>query len=77
MIYCSRSENIEYDNSHEIFFTFTMKISQDEDNYPFIKLDERNDILNFDYLSIYNFNNKFSPFASENDNLEKLFTLDY
>ena len=77
LIYYSRSTNIKYDDSHEIFFTFTMKISQEEDNYPFIKLDERNDILNFEYLSIYNFNSKFSTIASENDNLVKLFELDY
>ena len=77
LILFSKSQNFKYVDTKEIYFTFSMKISQDEDNYPFIKLDEKNDILNFDYLSIYNFQNKFSPIASESDNIEKLFELDY
>ena len=76
-IFFSRSENLEYDYSKKIFFTFSMKISEIEDNYPFIKLDERDDILNFDYLSIYNFENKFLPIESESSNIKKLFEIDY
>ena len=52
-----------------------MKISQNEDYYPFIKLDERDDILYYDYLSLYNFDDKYSH-VSEN-NKEKIFEIDY
>ena len=76
-IFYSKSENLEYDVSQKIFFTFSMKISETEDNYSFIKLDERDDILNFDYLSIYNFQNKFLPSEEENKNIKKLFEIDY
>ena len=76
-IFFSRTENLEYDNNiNKIFFTFSMKITQTKDNYPFIKLDERDDILNFDYLSIYNFKNKFRSMESES-NIKTLFEINY
>ena len=78
LIFFSRSNNLNYlenDNDKKIYFTFCMKISQNEDYYPFIKLDERDDILYFDYLSLYNFDDKYSH-VSEN-NKEKIFEIDY
>ena len=85
LILYSRSDNLQYDDKYkdddeppEIYFTFSMKISQTENNYPFIILDERDDILNFDYLSIYNFHNKFTHIEEETDtNIKKLFEIDY
>ena len=74
-IFFSRSDNLEYDYSKKIFFTFSMKISEIEDNYSFIKVDESDEILNFDYLSIYNFQNKFS--VESETNIKKLFEIDY
>lgn len=74
LIFFSKTQNLPYDDSNKIFFTFSIKISQD--NYPFIKLDERDDILNFDYLSIYNFKNKFLS-TEEERNVKKLFEIDY
>lgn len=78
LIFFSRSNNLNYlenDNDKKIYFTFCMKISQNEDYYPFIKLDERDDILYYDYLSLYNFDEKYSH-ISEN-NKEKIFEIDY
>ena len=78
LIFFSRSNNLNYlenDNDKKIYFTFCMKISQNEDYYPFIKLDERDDILYYDYLSLYNFDDKYSH-VSEN-NKERIFEIDY
>ena len=78
LIFFSRSNSLNYlenDNDKKIYFTFCMKISQNEDYYPFIKLDERDDILYYDYLSLYNFDDKYSH-VSEN-NKEKIFEIDY
>ena len=74
LIFFSKTQNLKYDNTNKIFFTFSMKILQD--NYPFIKLDERDDILNFDYLSIYNFKNKFLP-TDDESSIKKLFEIEY
>ena len=78
LIFFSRSNNLNYlenDNDKKIYFTFCMKISQNEDYYPFIKLDERDDILYYDYLSLYNFDDKYSHVSEKNK--EKIFEIDY
>ena len=77
LIYFAKSDNLDYDNLNKIFFSFTMKISQNEYIYPFIKLNERDDILNYDYLSIYNFQKEFEPLESEVISLNKYFKIDY
>ena len=76
-IYFSRSQNLNCfkDEKKKIYFTFSMKILSNEDYYPFIKLDERDDILNFDYLSVYNFDNEYLP--ASDINKEKIFEMDY
>lgn len=76
LILYSHSNSLGYDNN-KFFFTFSMKISKNDEKYPFIILDERDDILNFDFLSIYNFKNKFSYQDSDNTNIQKLFKIDY
>ena len=79
LILYSRSKNITYNNNNNkqdnFFFTFSMKISKDDDKYPFILLDERDNIVNFDYLSIYNLNNKFKE--ADTSHVEKIYEIDY
>ena len=78
-IYFEKSDNLGYDDNdgNKIFFAFTMKSLQSENIYPFIKLDERDDILNYDYLSIYNFKNEIEPLESEVISLNTYFRVDY
>ena len=85
LIFYSRSDNLQYDDKYstdseppEIYFTFSMKVSQSKNNCPFIILDEKDDILNFEYFSIYNFQNNFNRIEEETDtNIKKLFEIDY
>ena len=80
MLY-SRSNNLTYlteeNNEYKVFFTFSMKINQNEDEYPFIELNKNEDILNFDYLSMYNFKDDFHQINIQNNNIEKMFEIDY
>ena len=54
-----------------------MKIDHDESQYSFIELNKNDDILFFDYLSIYNFNEDFSQINMENNYFDKRFEIDY
>ena len=80
MLY-SRSNNLTYlkeeNNEYKVFFTFSMKINQNEDEYPFIELNKNEDILYFDYLSMYNFKEDFHQINIQNNNIEKMFEIDY
>ena len=80
MIY-SRSENLtfldEESDDTKIFFTFSMKVNLDEEDFSFIEFSKNNDILNFDYLSIYNFVENFNQINIQNSNIEKNFEIDY
>ena len=80
MLY-SRSNNLTYlteeNNEYKVFFTFSMKINQNEDEYPFIELNKNEDILYFDYLSMYNFKDDFHQINIQNNNIEKMFEIDY
>ena len=80
MIY-SRTNNLTYledeNDSSKIFFTFSMKVNQDLDDYPFIELNKNDDILYFDYLSIYNFIDDFYQINLQNGNIEQNFEIDY
>ena len=80
MIY-SRTNNLTYledeNDSSKIFFTFSMKVNQDLDDYPFIELNKNDDILYFDYLSIYNFIDDFNQINIQNSNVEQSFEIDY
>ena len=80
MIY-SRTDNLTYledgKNESKIFFTFSMKVNQDSDDYPFIELNKNDDILYFDYLSIYNFVDDFQQINLQNSNIEQNFEIDY
>ena len=86
-LFFSRSVNLLYDKKEisddnsesntKIFFTFSMKINHDEDNYPFIELNQDNDILLFDYLSIYNFGDNFQSINLDINKMEQKFEIDY
>ena len=54
-----------------------MKVNQDSDDYPFIELNKNDDILYFDYLSIYNFVDDFQQINLQNSNIEQNFEIDY
>ena len=77
----SKTNNLNYlDNENSassIYYTFSMKIDHDEDNYNFINLNKNNDILYFDYLSIYNFKENFSPINIDFNKFEQRFEIDY
>ena len=77
----SKTNNLKYLNNETsnstIFFTFSMKINHDEDNYPFIHLNSNNDILYFDYLSLYNFKEDFLPMNTDFKKFEPKFEIDY
>ena len=45
--------------------------------YPFIELNKNEDILYFDYLSMYNFKDDFHQINIQNNNIEKMFEIDY
>ena len=76
-----RSNNLTYlndENSNStLFFTFSMKINHNEDNYPFIHLNSNNDILYFDYLSLYNFKENFASINTNFKEFEQKFEIDY
>ena len=80
MVY-TRSNNLTYlndeGNEYKAFFTFSMKINQNDDDYPFIELNKNDDILYFDYLSIYNFIDDFNQINIQNSNVEQSFEIDY
>ena len=80
MVY-SRTSDLNYlkggETNSKIYFTFSMKINHDENDYPFIKLNKNNDILLFDYLSIYNFQDELPQINIYNNNDEQRFEIDY
>ena len=86
-LFFSRSNNLLYDkeersddngeSNSKIFFTFSMKINHDEDDYPFIELNQDNDILLFDYLSIYNFADNFESINLDINKIEQKFEINY
>ena len=83
LIIYSRTQNMHYLNndqdSPQIYFTISVKINQDKYKYNnlFIKLNENNDILNFDYLSLYNFKDEFSPTKTTKNHIKQKFEIDY
>ena len=86
-LFFSRSDNLvnnkeetsddNGESNTKIFFTFSMKINHDEDDYPFIELNKDNDILLFDYLSIYNFDDNFESINLDINKMEQKFEIDY
>ena len=69
--------NLNYDDEEiKINFLFAIRLSKLELKYPFIILDEYNDTLNYDYYSIFNFDQQINQI--DLSNIQKsIFEYDY
>ena len=68
--------NLNYEEDKTINFLFAIRLSKLDLKYPFVLLDEYNDTLNYDYLSIFNFDKAITQINISN--LEKsIFENDY
>ena len=72
--------NINDDNNNiNINFLLTMRMSKQNTEYPFIKYNEYNDTLFFDFLSIYNFDpdNQIIEMSNSWETMDYIFQNDY
>ena len=68
--------NLNYEEEKKINFLFAIRLSKLELKYPFVLLDEYNDTLNYDYFSIFNFDQQINQI--DLSNIQKsIFEYDY
>ena len=78
IVYDKFNLNLNYSEEKTLNFLFAIRLSKLEMKYPFVLLDEYNDTLNYDYLSIFNFDEKISQIELSNSDSEKsIFDNDY